>query len=813
MSNNGPAGFFSNPCCGATSEGACPYGWVSVLATVTQPPTDPVPYRYYRIATNPVVDTIFEEHDNEYAYWSPANGWVICPPTEGDKLSEEGSCTIECWDGTEWTDAPSSAIVLTGQNIGGAAGQFFSSWVGNDLRLRTLEGTGAAVVSTNGNVVRVHVPVPPAATGEVNSGANVGAGYEWWKDKVGLNLRFRTAVSSNGSILLTQNADTVDLRMNSAMIPVQLAYTMANVGAAGGEVYSTLNGLSFEMRRLRGVTNVGVPFTVANNGSNIDISFLPNTVNMNVWLDTLQLYAVAPSQYSVMSYDTTNKWVHALPGNLGAGNGIWVAPMGFKSFIAGSGVTITPSGTTLTFAATGGTYTGSNLGSAPGDGVAVLSGLVANDFQFRRALGGVGITATQSTNSITYDWTGTASNVGAGDGWWKDKSVATLRFKSHIAGNGLTNVVGADDITTNIDFWSTLVQNHGSATGALFLNSVSAPWTLKGLLSGTGILVTSGANDNTVSHAMTVSNLGTGVGVLDGISAADIQGRSILAGAGIGVTLVGDDVVIENTSGGSSGSGASGTALVGGYHNSGTTTAMLTWGGRVNVKFPSTNLSVTTFTKNGANEEFTCNKAGKFKVSAKYTALPGAGHHEYMIMAQHFTGGVWVDIAASEAYAYTPNTGNDRQTVHTGEFVVTMAVGEKLKVQGDTTIGGTLTPYFGPYGTAITIEEAVGPIWEVLTDATTALTLNSGHNGKIIYFTNGGAITVTLDEDLLVSFQCDIIQSGTGLVSMVAGGAATVQSVVGTTPDISAQHGRARIVALAGTGANDAVFNVSGDIV
>ncbi len=778
-----------------------------------------VPNRYYRVSADPTVGQAFEEHANEYVRWSPSSGYVFCTPTDGDKLSEEGSCTIECWDGDEWTEVSgsSSALTLSGQNVGGAAGQFFINWVGGQLNLRTLEGTGVAQVTTNGSVVRVHVPAPPAATGEVNSGANVGAGAGVWKDKSGLNLRFRSLVSGNGSIQITQNADTIDLAANVSAGPT---YSMTSLGVTEPEVYGGISGTQFQLRRIRAVTEAGVPFDVVQNGSYIDVEWEPSTGSVTMFGDTLHLDDLAPAAGQVPYWHATDGWVRTTLSSLGTGQGTVYksgTPFQFRSLRQGTGVTITQDANEITINASGGTYTGSNLGTAGAgnDGFAVFSSLTSNDFRFRRVKPGTGMTLTENANHVLFDWSATGANVGTGAGLWKDKHTdSNLRFRSIIGGNGLTATQNADDVTIDVDSWSNLVRNDPSATGEDILSSASAPWTLRGLLAGPGIGINVTANDLEIEHDLTASNVGTGVGVMDGIVGADIQGRSVLAGPGIAVTLVGDDIVVENTSGGSSGAGASGTALVGGYHNAGTTTAMDRWAAsRTTVKFPSTNLSVATVTKNVANEEFTFNKAMKVKVSAKATMAPGAGHHELYIIAQHFTGGNWVDVAASEGYAYSPNTGNDRQTAHTGEFALNVAVGEKLRIQVTTTIGGTLTPSLGPYATGITIEEAVGPIWEIVTLAGTSLTLNSGHDGKVINCTSGSTVTITVDEDLLVSFQCDVIQSGAGTVQIRESGAAAINSTVGDTPDLSAQYGRARIVAVAGTGANDAVFNVSGDIV
>jgi hypothetical protein len=66
----------------------------------------------------------------------------------------------------------------------------------------------------------------------------------------------------------------------------------------------------------------------------------------------------------------------------------------------------------------------------------------------------------------------------------------------------------------------------------------------------------------------------------------------------------------------------------------------------------------------------------------------------------------------------------------------------------------------------------------IVTEAGTTRTLAASDNGKIIYCTNGSAVTITCDTGLPVGFNCTIIQGGAGKVT-VAAGAATLNSYSG----------------------------------
>lgn len=56
------------------------------------------------------------------------------------------------------------------------------------------------------------------------------------------------------------------------------------------------------------------------------------------------------------------------------------------------------------------------------------------------------------------------------------------------------------------------------------------------------------------------------------------------------------------------------------------------------------------------------------------------------------------------------------------------------------------------------------------TQAGTAYSLQSSDNGCTLYFTNAGAVTVTVPKGLGIGFQCGIVQGGAGQVTPTASG-------------------------------------------
>jgi hypothetical protein len=62
----------------------------------------------------------------------------------------------------------------------------------------------------------------------------------------------------------------------------------------------------------------------------------------------------------------------------------------------------------------------------------------------------------------------------------------------------------------------------------------------------------------------------------------------------------------------------------------------------------------------------------------------------------------------------------------------------------------------------------------MITEAGTSRTLTAADNAKIIYCTNGSAVTITCATGLGVGFNCTIIQGDAGKVTVAAGAATLV---------------------------------------
>jgi hypothetical protein len=90
-----------------------------------------------------------------------------------------------------------------GTNLGSGTG-LYNGRDGSTLEFRSLVGgTNVTLSTSNGEVT-----VDASGSGEANTASNVGTGSEWFKQKSGTDLEFRT-LTTQGALTATQNTDTV----------------------------------------------------------------------------------------------------------------------------------------------------------------------------------------------------------------------------------------------------------------------------------------------------------------------------------------------------------------------------------------------------------------------------------------------------------------------------------------------------------------------------------------------------------------------------------------------------------------------------
>jgi len=176
----------------------------------------------------------------------------------------------------------------------------------------------------------------------------------------------------------------------------------------------------------------------------------------------------------------------------------------FKIKITNGSLTDNGDGTvSLSTGGSGETNTASNVGT--GVGVWKEKNLV--DLRFKSLVSGDNIVITQDSNSIRISTSGageanTASNVGNGIGWWKEKSSVDLRFKSVVSGDNVTMTQDANSVRISVPT-ATLVDGSDATSFVLIADDATGNVALKtdagitynastGALSATSL--TEGAN-------------------------------------------------------------------------------------------------------------------------------------------------------------------------------------------------------------------------------------------------------------------------------------------------------------------------------
>ena len=381
----------------------------------------------------------------------------------------------------------------TASNVGTGQGNAFKQKSGVDLQFRTIKaGSNVSVVET-ANEIEISTSNP---SGEANTASNVGGGNALFKQKSGVDLQFRTLVAGT-NITMTAAADTLTINSSgggggslgvadegSSIDPAVTTIDFVGSGVTttstgpgsvqvsipgasnltvrdeGSNVTTTANTLNFTGAGVTaslaspGVVNVAI----SGSGTNISVKDEGSTVESA--LTSLNFVGAGVTATSSSGAATitipSGSGETNTASNVGSGSGVFRSKTGvdlaFKSLIAGSNVTITPGANDITIAATAGsgeTNTASNAGSGTG----IFKSKTGVDLAFKSLIAGSGVTLTPGTNDITIAATGgsgevnTASNVGGGNGIFKQKTGVDLELKTLVAGSNVTITPGASTIT------------------------------------------------------------------------------------------------------------------------------------------------------------------------------------------------------------------------------------------------------------------------------------------------------------------------------------------------------------------------------
>jgi hypothetical protein len=224
---------------------------------------------------------------------------------------------------------------------------------------------------------------------------------------------------------------------------------------------------------------------------------------------------------------------------------------------------------------TSGNFTDTTVCLNVGTGKLIIKSSTNGDCEIKSLIGSADINITNDTNTIIIDYNGTIQgessqciNVGSGKVVIKNSTSGNCFVKTFVSGNGISITNGTDTITitntiTTLDSLSD-VNSPSPSTGDVLtfdatewkdwslVNLGLGPTVYKGftsdqfqfrsLVQGSGIIISSGANDLTIQSIC--NNTGSGEPICENLNNIN----SLIAGTGITITDTTGDLTIANTS-------------------------------------------------------------------------------------------------------------------------------------------------------------------------------------------------------------------------------------------------------------------------
>ena len=377
-------------------------------------------------------------------------------------------------------------------------------------------------------------------TGEPNLAANVGTGIGVWKDKVGETLNFKSLVSADNSVIITETANEINLAstgtgggLTSVGLSGSSAFLITNSPLiANGVINITGAGTASQIilgDGTLGVLPTGVVDSVnAGDGLiktgtaidpiiSIDYEGMDNAIEVAniamptatdvIWFsDQNNSNTISKSIISNLPFGSGDGTVYNVTPQANGINGTPIVSTGFINFVGSGTVTTTISGSTITITGTGGSGTLTSVGiSHTGDAFSVGSpvtgasgtltiGMLGTAAQYINGLGN--LVSFPSIPSEYIQWTATGDNQSPVSGIGVTNNF-TLRFAGSVTSGGAgivtdTNVTSANHVTVG------LITTGGTPSATTFYRG-DGQWAVPGggtggdltaVLEGDGITVT-----------------------------------------------------------------------------------------------------------------------------------------------------------------------------------------------------------------------------------------------------------------------------------------------------------------------------------
>ncbi len=143
----------------------------------------------------------------------------------------------------------------------------------------------------------------------------------------------------------------------------------------------------------------------------------------------------------------------------------------------------------------------------------------------------------------------TASNVGGGEGIFKQKTGVDLEFKTLVAGSNITLTPGTDSITISTPPGETNTASNVGTGAGVFKQKTGVDLEFKSLVASGSAVITPGTNSIEIStsygEANTASNVGTGAGIFKQKTGVNLEFKTLVAGTNINLTFSANSVNID----------------------------------------------------------------------------------------------------------------------------------------------------------------------------------------------------------------------------------------------------------------------------
>lgn len=334
--------------------------------------------------------------------------------------------------------------VNTISNIGTGTGVFFQK-NGTNFELKSLKQGSNITITNDADSITINAA---GSVGEANTASNIGTGAQIFREKIGIDLAFRSITSINGHLNVEQFANTINLDLgvnfnnvgggagvfksfslteidfrtlvgegsvsviqgtNTLTVSSQAEKnTMSNIGAIGSSVFKQKTGVNFELRKLRSTdTNLAI----LTQGDEIHF-YLPNGIGeendgqntgtgASVYngkdFETFQFRRLRSTTSNLVIAQAANDISFSMPNgigevnscsNVGIGEDIFKQKNGtfseLKSLIGGSGINVSSGVNEITIAFNGAVGEVNTASNVGTQGARTFKQKTSLDLEFRR---------------------------------------------------------------------------------------------------------------------------------------------------------------------------------------------------------------------------------------------------------------------------------------------------------------------------------------------------------------------------------------------------------------------------------------------